>query len=491
MQVRITAKSTPNEILQKLLEKTTLVESEGKDFKADEAIICLQQEYVLYHPGDIKQQAVENKSESKSTIKYIGTKNVDSCIFVYIYSPEDAFAIHCDCYTKPLDFLPLIQKFRNKKELGAIIIGSNSKSTISFKIIEYVFSELIKIAADFKIEIPISGCLLAQNDARESDKAHFIFDKLIEKAKVLHRCLYGQGLDIDSLDISVKDFKKVSESNDYTFLKLLHSVEVFHTPASLEFLSRFPDLASDNSLFYAYLKDAISLKGFMLFNQLYLMNNKFNDTHFNHFVIDILSKQIKKIPYHTFTHSEVLRAVKLLDILNTQYRPCFEEGQYKIPTLSKKLQDKIAKFVTCDPIRKLDKEQIYAFIRYDSGKYFCDPSRANIIGRDLLAYLQDCHENIVFTVPPANHQAARELQKMLDPKDFSLQENKKHNRVNAYCSLRWLNLLSEKRRQELARGGVEEIDDVNINDIVSKGIHAKPAAKKTVNTSGIGFPLLK
>lgn len=283
--------------------------------------LCLQRE-ALY----IDQRLANNQ------ISYLGSKNVVSCILLYLYSQSDHLIIHFD-NTGNIDLTALLNNFKNLNQLQAILIGG-IPNTISENTLNTIVAQLLKSSEQININITISYQKLIEDNLFEPDDNYqFLFDLLAEKTALVsmhffnkllnHKMVFKKALSdfqtrLASLPSSarllIETLLSASEFYDLTDEKRINSL---HN----QFRQTF-----NETLFLEVLDSLFSIQGFALLTEIYERDNVYNRTKLTNFVFNINTKKIVIIsPYYALPFEE-RRNLSLYTQPLRPYLMCYDDN---------------------------------------------------------------------------------------------------------------------------------------------------------------------
>jgi hypothetical protein len=388
MSVEITEKSTPQSILSKILKIDPIPRQTIKNINPSEAVIILQREYAIFYAT-----AESKQKKSSSQVRYIGTKRLASCIFVFLSNREEYFAAHIDI-TRSIDFAEIIQSFKSKDNLSVTLIGGYSNDRTSVANIQFILDELINVSKQFKTKITISAQkILSHNDYTEKDSNLFVYNKLIEKADILHRYLYGEALDICHVQGQVADLSKEKPFNQQAqFFNgvLLIGSAVMANPMFTTFLGLISGIKDNKTKFYELLNQQFCTT----YRDMVLQADKLRSIHpsssLDNFLLDMQTGQVFPMYACVKTTDETIRhaRVSVDNYKLTKYMLIYQHNQYTTPSFSDSCLEMVKKYIVKDskaPPRKISESDIDAYLK-----------KVRIVGlkfhiaRDILNFIQDC-----------------------------------------------------------------------------------------------------
>lgn len=145
----------------------------------ENTMVCLQRELLRNHFG--------------SNIRYLGTKDLRSCIFLCLYQANDTVVVHWD-HIPYLGLTEDIKKFPGK-EINVTLVGGKVNFPLTTKIIKDILSVLQQAALETGKTIIIRNQMLVEaNKFTDADKRSYIFSFVGQQAKLIHRQLYREEL---------------------------------------------------------------------------------------------------------------------------------------------------------------------------------------------------------------------------------------------------------------------------------------------------------
>ncbi len=300
-----------------------------------------------------------------------------------------------------------------------ILVGGHSKSLeISKKHLEFIVSQLIKAAEILKITFTVTAQkILHHNDATDEDINICIYNKIFEKADILHRYIYGQPLNADLLDVSLSDLKKTSafesSADSQIFLQLLWKASaVMGDPDFVNTLYRLRGLFENKNLFIALLGQQFCDYARVVYEKALKSYGLLSDASQTCFAINITNGELFSIPQHTFIPNEFYRK---LNTLSCNYVSCHEEGRDKCNKLPEEIRKSIV--ASFPPSEELPKTISLAQIERYINKYGNALNWAlskYLLARDILNLMQDdaalLYQN---NQPAAAHEVAESKKSMV------------------------------------------------------------------------------
>jgi hypothetical protein len=255
----------------------------------------------------IEGETATTKQSTDPDIKFIGTKHTMSCIFVHITNGEEHFSAHING-RRGLDFGKALAVFDNKKNLTVTLVGGNSKSLQeSNKNLEFIISGLINAAKSHKTTFTITAQkVLQHNDFTDEDLDVCIYNKIFEKADILHRYLYGKPLDTDLLDVSLPDFEKKStfSKENETFSALLWAASAVMGNQMLPALLQALPQLNKQKKFITLLKEQFGDAGKKFYATVLKHHKLLPNASQTSFAINIANGEVFPIPQDTFVPHE-------------------------------------------------------------------------------------------------------------------------------------------------------------------------------------------
>lgn len=481
MQIRVTADSNPEDIFNNILKLPPLRASGWQAVDPKETVLCLQREIAIVQtnpdliseelnspiPGEVKKPA-ESTSPVHLPIKYVGTKGILCCLFVYIYSPTDHFIIHCD-HLHTFQFLEAINEFKTKDSLKVVIIGgSASYLDITRPTLRYIILQLKAVAKALSIPVDIVGQkVLHHNKLTPEESRIAIFEVIMDRANLLYRRLFKKIPDFSRLKLT-PDLLERPGSINTAFNTMIDEVSAYTVLDS-----RIYDIKLTPSEFEKTLCDFLNQKIKNRMDTAMKGNDTYRPISLSDFVVDIKSKNIFHIPSYTATYQHQIRAVRSIDNSCRDYHVCFINGGYLAPQLKQRLL-KLCQEVT-------EKKTDHSYLVKDDVLRLCFGYKA--LAQDtgvailFLQLFQAAYpllktkptyypDKICFFVSPEKQSRAREFSTKISDAQFTLED--KGGEVKAHCSLNWLRSLSRRALNELTFGADDELGE----------------------RDGIGFPLL-
>lgn len=302
--------------------------------KEDETVLCLQHEI-----------AYVNSSNHESKIGYIGSKNLASCILVYIYTESNHAVIHVD-NSENLDLLEILSKFNAKEKIMATLTGGDPNNLKASNSSLYIIvTALFRASAKLNATITIANQkLIEKNRFTEKCKYQFVFDTIYYKADILYRQFFNEALpDTDFKNCKADNLK--SEKTTSTFLdlllinKMLIAAEEFYDPLSdsetnSRLISKFKGLYFDKNNFIKDIKAMFSIEGFELMDKEFTNFNTYANSGLRNFVFDIQTKEIYIINKNMKTPNENIRQLLIFEPQhqtrqNKTYFKCYDEQWMK------------------------------------------------------------------------------------------------------------------------------------------------------------------
>lgn len=309
----------------KKLPQPELVSDDASPINPKEAVICLQQEI-----------AYVDLLNPLSNIKYIGTKNVNSCFALYIHNPTNHLLIHIDAFNRNTNLTDRISAFSDKENIEVYIVGGDENDGNSIKNLLFIINELFTVADKLNIKINITKQkILVNNKFTDNPRYHFVYSKIIEAADIICRQYYHSPIteEEDYKYFSVNDFRVkhvVLESNcSYLSDCLIGAQELYDISdpkckSSLNDLSKIKSVYANKIEFLNAIKNLFSKEGFNILQNLF---NEINDRHLCDFAFDVDNKKIHVIKNKLETKNEKIRAIYCIDPARQSYFVCYD-GKY-------------------------------------------------------------------------------------------------------------------------------------------------------------------
>ncbi|MDR3501427.1 MAG: hypothetical protein P4L79_02490 [Legionella sp.] len=311
------------------------------EISSDEMLSCDKQEIGLCLQ---RESFYLDQFYATSEIKYLGSKNVISCLVAYIHSETDHLVIHFD-NTNNIDLTGLIKRFNSKQGIKVSLVGG-IPSKQSEQTLNNIVKNIFEAANALAINIEITHQKVIENNKfSPEDKPAFIFNKIIEKADITFRRLFDRPLDEQYiLGKKVSDLRNKSvectPKLQLMAAMLSQAKEAFdtadkHKISMLDAL--FKKDIKDEKEFLAILDLMFSRQGFELLDLGYQKNALYGDSKLRDFVFDINTGKMFIISSQTKTPNEDIRAVSIYDRHQTaSYLLCYDgsKGAYFIPDLS-------------------------------------------------------------------------------------------------------------------------------------------------------------
>ena len=277
----------------KQLPKPEVVPMGEIEINPNDVILCLQRE-----------MAYVNEFHSVQ-IRYLGTKNICSCIAVYIYSETDHLLIHFD-YTKKSNLINELNQFNSKENLKVILIGGreNRKSETN---LSNILTTLFHTADTIDIAL-VSQKLIEQNVISNENFHGYITDIILRRADIFYRHYFKKSLDLQPylnkqlyfryLDLPANN-KKLSLLMQTTIAMLLITFEVYDISdrESLNQLDSFFKyvLLEKESIFLLALNSIFSNQGLESLKTALKTHDLYDHSDF---VFDLSSKKVIHISEH-------------------------------------------------------------------------------------------------------------------------------------------------------------------------------------------------
>lgn len=322
------------------LPKPEVIPVEKSNLALENMMLCLQREMVYI-----------DEFNPNNPIQYIGSKNVYSCIVLYVRSETDHLVIHVDG-TEPLDLTEQIGYFNYKANLSVTLIGGVAGVT-SEKNLRQILLALNTAAQKLNIEITINSQNLIQNNYfTEEDEYDFIYDKYFEKMSIVACQFFGKTLDKQQFaDRTKQDFKtrSVKGKVDHQMLMMLAGVfaqlaEIYDIRANNDIreaiFTGFKQRVTSIEEFIKLADLMFSIEGFNIYSMAFRVNKLFPEASLSSFVFDLHSPRVYKISSHTETPDELKRSMRLVDSFQDKCYHMFYNGrlnQLLPPALSSEL----------------------------------------------------------------------------------------------------------------------------------------------------------
>jgi hypothetical protein len=305
---------------------------DGAIIAADGVVLCLQKEaaYVDMSAG--------------SRVTFIGSKSIDTCILVYIYSVVDHLVIHVDESLKQLDLKTLLRSFNYVDNLLVSLVGGNSTSQISDGILQVIVESLCQASRELRIPITVQSQYLIENNLFSTDsKYEFIYEYVLYQADIICRKMFKEPiLESDFNNLKISDFKekRIKESMDTLNVAIniiIGAGEFFdlndENLGSKRVMDEYIELTFQNKgEFLNEVKERVfTLDGFLeLESQLesiYPKNSMWN------IVFNLDTKCIHRIPGLMITPYEAERTIYAFEKTGRVFT-CYDGKEWKRPVLS-------------------------------------------------------------------------------------------------------------------------------------------------------------
>ncbi len=159
---------------------------DSSSIEADNTVLCLQREI-----------AYLDSLNFDSNIRYIGTKNLITCILVYLYSGTQHAIIHVDNKGK-LDFTEILSKFNRDEKIEVTLIGGDpstqNNTDLSNRNLENIVAMLLEAIGSLGHTLTITNQKLLEKNCCSENKYQFVFDIIHSRADILYRELFNESL---------------------------------------------------------------------------------------------------------------------------------------------------------------------------------------------------------------------------------------------------------------------------------------------------------
>lgn len=166
------------------LPKAKVVSAQGAlALPEDEVALCLQRERLtvdLLNPT--------------SKIRYIGSKDVYTCIVLYLYSETQHSVIHVDRYDVDIGLLQLLKRFTTDKNINAMLIGGTPETYSvphqeSVSILEKIIRQLYHAASVLNLTIHFEQQFVLNSNQTDARTYHYaLFDDIVRFTRyICHR----------------------------------------------------------------------------------------------------------------------------------------------------------------------------------------------------------------------------------------------------------------------------------------------------------------
>jgi hypothetical protein len=299
--------------------------------------------------------------EASSGKRYIGTKELLSCLFLCISNDNgEYFFAHLNS-DDGIDFKPPISKFKSHKNLKALILGGIEKTAAaddSLQIFSFVLTQLKELAEYFNTTITLEGQkILTHNKTNTPEEKNWShYNLVMDIAMNAFVFLYKTPINIGFLqdNFSPEDFIKpasvaITKKELLEFLNFLHSTRTrdnalllgkstLEAPSWLKPDKDYSNTASCQNAFYNALRGVISKTGFPLLETVF-KRMAASWTHLTHVVLDIKSHTIHSIPAYTPTYLEAARHMIKSYPETSGYFKFYHDHQYQPVPFSKNFNE--------------------------------------------------------------------------------------------------------------------------------------------------------
>lgn len=321
----------------KKLPEPDIIPLHQHSINPEETVLCLQREM-----GYIDEFNLTN-------IKYLGSKNVVSCILLYLSSETDHLVVHVDD-TKHIDLVSVLSAFNNKNGIKAMLVGG-IPGQVSENNLRNIIEALLQVSKKLEIDITIEKQKIIEcNKFTTDDRYSFIYDKILEKANRLSYQYFNKQLDLNYLSArTIVDLQErsVGLSTELQMIAaaLSQAVELYKDSNMnniKQLQSIFNHIVKTEDDFKKYIDKMFSKEGFKLLNIGYEQSKLYRDSKLSHFVFDIFSKKVYTISERMTTPNESYRSVVCLDTFKqSQYFLSYDgkKGTYIMPELTQEFVD--------------------------------------------------------------------------------------------------------------------------------------------------------
>lgn len=304
--------------------------------------ICLQRE-IYYTDGN-------------TNVPFIGSKEVYSCIVMYLHSSTDHAVIHVDHVTDSIDMDKILSLFKNKKDIQVDLVGGCLYGDFAEKNLSNIVTTLYNAAEKHNININIAHQkILKSNVFTNEDRQYFVYDRIIMKLDMLSRQYFKKPFNLEKLSKGVDDFNiKLDPNNPNSkHARLLIDLiggtcEVYDASSQKKERNKLvkdcQGIIRSEENFYKVIEVIFSKEGFDLLDDYYQSTNSYLTSKLIHFVFDIRNGNIYPISKNTKTPYEEQRAVSIFDSSNRTYFLCYDGEKYFKPTLSKQFLNNCDQF---------------------------------------------------------------------------------------------------------------------------------------------------
>lgn len=322
-----------------MLPEPEVIPMEEANVSANEAVICLQRE-MLYIDSASPKKGLEEK-------KYAGTKLLNTCVLLYLYSNSDHLLVHID-HLKP-DLNESLQRFKNKDDLKAILVGGNPYDHSSQHTIQNSLNALLELCKKSGVTITlVSQKLLERNITIDSDKYGMCYSLLIEKANLLTQQFFDTNLDVDRFppQQSIAGFKEIKFdkpgcniqlANIILTLNPTHGNTHEHHEIKMRIDGWIRKFIHNIDIFYQCLDGLFSPKGFETLHRICTWLSLYPQIRLSEPAFDLITKKIVIMPAHIYCANEsarVLRCLLGLEADKKSYVYCISDaGQNYQPKL--------------------------------------------------------------------------------------------------------------------------------------------------------------
>lgn len=296
--------------------------------------LCLQREYIYV-----------DTSRPTNPIKYIGSKDVQDCILLYVHSEIDHLAVHVD-NVKELELEQRISKFKQKNNIKASILGGRPGHSQSKDNLRTIVSKLFHIAKQLDITIDFQK-VNEQNAINENARFEFIYNYvMLDNANILYLRQFGEMLDFNAirqqyppakLKKTLINFINANEEELFQLfcLNLLCAgfVDYACDVKGNEISATLLNIVKNKELFHKLLSCVFSINGYQLMDEVLKSRKGYPTNCLADFAIEVSTGKVYSIYKHINTLFEDERYLTTID--KPKYNDCYDpiRGTYIRPDM--------------------------------------------------------------------------------------------------------------------------------------------------------------
>jgi hypothetical protein len=317
------------------LPKAKVVSAQGaQGLPEDELGLCLQRERLsidLLNPT--------------SKIRYIGSKDVYTCIVLYLYTETRHSVIHVDRYDVDMGLAQVLKQFATEKNVKAMLIGGTPESfevphQESASILERIIKQLFAAAELHHLTIHFEQQFVLNSNRTDAATFHYaLFDDVVRLSRYICHRYFDQNVE----NSIIKQLNPEHFLTKKTRLNLTTIYQMFSFLWQAKYKTLFKQNAqlseADSAFlfegvtgFIKYLDEFVSIEAYQIYLNQRLVQEPTVMTQRSlatHFVIDVTTQTIHLIDRTVPTPAETYRDLRITSG-TPRYVDCYdsEKNQY-------------------------------------------------------------------------------------------------------------------------------------------------------------------